>query len=185
MVVLPKHVEDNTIVQFKSFRDLNLALEWLWVHRNTARSLPTRPSWTSVTSGIELSSWVHCWWTYVMNPKVPEFWILPANDYDYIEIQPGISPHGLLESVWQAVSSWVVGIIVGELCGESKSSRILNVAREWLWLHRNTARCLPTHPSWISVTSGVDLSGYVSCWRTYFHCCVSVSLRFCDGWARK
>jgi hypothetical protein len=49
----------------------------------------------------------------------------------------------------------------------SKSSRNLNFAREWLWVHRNTARCLPTHPSWISVASGVELSCWVYCWRIF------------------
>lgn len=47
-------------------------------------------------------------------PKVPEIWILRANGYEYIEIPLRVSPHTLLESVWQAASSWVVGFIVGE-----------------------------------------------------------------------
>jgi hypothetical protein len=47
-------------------------------------------------------------------PKVPKFLILRANGYGYIEIPLGVSPHTLLESVWQAASSWLVGFIVGE-----------------------------------------------------------------------
>jgi hypothetical protein len=47
-------------------------------------------------------------------PKVPEIWILRPNGYEYIEIPLGVSPHTLLQSVWQAASSWVVGFIVGE-----------------------------------------------------------------------
>jgi hypothetical protein len=45
-------------------------------------------------------------------PKVPE--IERANAYEYIEIPLGASPYTLLESVWQVMSSWVVGFIVGE-----------------------------------------------------------------------
>jgi hypothetical protein len=45
---------------------------------------------------------------------VPEIWILHANGYEYIEIPLGVSPHTLLESVWQVASSRVVGFIVGE-----------------------------------------------------------------------
>jgi hypothetical protein len=52
---------------------------------------------------------------YMDYPKVPEIWILPTNDYEYIEIPIGVSPHSLLESVWQAASSWVVGFLVSEL----------------------------------------------------------------------
>jgi hypothetical protein len=47
-------------------------------------------------------------------PKVPEIWILLVNAYGYTEIPTGVAPHTLLESVWQAVLSWVVGFIVGE-----------------------------------------------------------------------
>jgi hypothetical protein len=66
----------------------------------------------------------------------------------------------------------------------SQSSRNLNSACEWLYVHRNTARCLPKHPSWISVANGVGLSDWVYCWWTYFHCCVSVRqqrvcIKFC------
>jgi hypothetical protein len=52
--------------------------------------------------------------TYKVYPKVPEIWILRANGYEYIEIPLGVSPHTLLESVWQAASSWVVGFSVGK-----------------------------------------------------------------------
>jgi hypothetical protein len=57
----------------------------------------------------------------------------------------------------------------------SKSFLNLNFGRERSWVHRNTARCIPTHPSWISVASSIELSGWV-------YSCVSMSLRFCDGW---
>jgi hypothetical protein len=67
----------------------------------------------------------------------------------------------------------------------SKSSGNLNFAREWLWVHRNTDKCLPTLPSWINVASGIEMNGWVYCWSTYFHCCVPVSLLFCDGWPER
>jgi hypothetical protein len=39
---------------------------------------------------------------------------LRANDYEYIEISLGVSPHTLVESVWQAAPSRVVGFTVGK-----------------------------------------------------------------------
>jgi hypothetical protein len=47
-------------------------------------------------------------------PKVPEILILLTNGYEFIKIPIRVSPHTLLESVWQAASSLVVGFIVGE-----------------------------------------------------------------------
>jgi hypothetical protein len=41
--------------------------------------------------------------------------ILPMNGYEYIEIPIGVSPHTLLESVWHAALSWVVGFIIGDI----------------------------------------------------------------------
>jgi hypothetical protein len=69
--------------------------------------------------------------------------------------------------------------------GRSKSSRNLNFKLECLWVHRNPDRCLPTHPFCISVASGVKLSSWVYCWWTYCHCCLSVRLRFRDGWLER
>jgi hypothetical protein len=51
---------------------------------------------------------------YVVYLKVPEIWILCADGYEYIEIPLGVSAYILLESLWQAASSSVVGFIVGE-----------------------------------------------------------------------
>jgi hypothetical protein len=67
----------------------------------------------------------------------------------------------------------------------SKSSWNLNFVSEWLWVPQYTDRCLPTHPSWISVASNLELSGWVYCSWMYFHCCVSVSLWFCNGWPER
>jgi hypothetical protein len=53
--------------------------------------------------GIEISKQnLYTWW----DPKVPEIWMLRANGYEYIEVPLSVSPHTLLESVWQAASSW-------------------------------------------------------------------------------
>jgi hypothetical protein len=54
--------------------------------------------------------WACAW----CDPKASEIWILRANGYGYIEIPIDVSPHILFESVWQAVSSWVVGFIVSK-----------------------------------------------------------------------
>jgi hypothetical protein len=47
--------------------------------------------------------------------------------------------------------------------------------------HSHTHRHTRAHTSWICVVSGIKLSGWVYCWWMYFHCCVSVSLRFCES----
>jgi hypothetical protein len=46
--------------------------------------------------------------------KIPKIWTLRLNWCEYIEIPIGVSPHTLLESLWQAASSWVFGYIIGE-----------------------------------------------------------------------
>jgi hypothetical protein len=52
----------------------------------------------------------HREWTFLwFIQKFPKFEFC-VNGYEYIEIPIGISPHTLLESLWQAV----VGFIVGE-----------------------------------------------------------------------
>jgi hypothetical protein len=71
------------------------------------------------------------------------------------------------------------------LCGLSKISWNINFVHKWLWVLRNTNKCLPTYCSWISVASGVKLRGWVYFWWMYFHCCVSTSLQFCDGWPER
>jgi hypothetical protein len=37
---------------------------------------------------------------YVVYPKFPEIGILCTNGYEYIKITTGVSPHTILESVW-------------------------------------------------------------------------------------
>jgi hypothetical protein len=65
--------------------------------------------------------------------------------------------------------SKVVGQMV--LYGVIQKFQKFEFAREWLWVHRKTDRSLSTQPYWISVASGVELSGWVYCWWKYFHNC--------------
>jgi hypothetical protein len=69
------------------------------------------------------------------------------------------------------IGGWMLDALRSELGSMALASTV-----PWLWVQQNTARCLPTHSSWI---------GCLYCWWTYFHCCVSVSLWFRDGWPER
>jgi hypothetical protein len=93
---------------------------------------------------------------YEVLSKVPEIWILHTNGYEHIEIQLGVSPHTLLESVWQAASRWVVRFIVG--------GRISIVVLPWLEVLRWMAWKSSVSVYIFILNLGKPLQKRMECW---------------------